>query len=106
MDWKHDRDVGFEEQFAHREERAFRAAAHRNGLLAQWAAQKMRLGHREAESYVRALITGDVAHLRGRGIIDRVVRDLRAAGVTISEREVRAQFDRLDTEAQATLELA
>jgi hypothetical protein len=101
MDWKHDREMGFEEQFARREARAFRAAAHRNGLLAQWAARKMQLDPRESESYVQKMITGDVAHLRGRGVVDRVFQDLSAAGVTISEREVSTEFDRLDNEARS-----
>jgi hypothetical protein len=101
MDWQHDRDLGFERQFAHREEQAFKAAAHRSARLGQWAARKMQLGRREAESYVQSLVTGDVAHLRGRKIIGRVVQDLWTAGVAISEREVRAEFDRLNSEASA-----
>jgi hypothetical protein len=103
MDWKQERDRGFEKDFAQREERAFRAAAHRNGLLARWAALKMELTHRDAERYVQSLVTGDVAHLRGRGIVDRIIQDLWAAGVGVSEHEVRAEFDRLDHEANAEI---
>jgi len=101
MDWKRERDLGFEQRFAHNEEREFKAAAHRNARFAQWAARKMQLEQNAAEGYVQALVTGDVAHLRGRGIIKRVVADLRTAGVAISEREVRAEFERLDSEANA-----
>ena len=106
MDWKHEREAGFEQQFAHREEEAFRAAAHRNSQLAHWAARKMGLRHRDTERYVQALVTGDVAHLRGRGIIERIFEDLRAAGVAISERDVQVEFDRLDAEARTTLKRA
>jgi hypothetical protein len=101
MSWQRDRDKGFEEQFAHSEERAFKAAAHRNRMLAQWAAERMQLRHREAESYVKTLVTGDVAHLRGRAIIAKLLEDLKAAGVDVSEREVTAEFDRRDAEATA-----
>jgi hypothetical protein len=101
MSWQRDRDKGFEEQFAHREEQAFKAAAHRNRMLAQWAAEKMQLRHREAESYVKTLVTGDVAHLRGRAIIKKLLDDLKAAGVDVTEREVAAEFDRRDAEAAA-----
>ena len=99
MSWERDRDKGFEKQFAEREERAFKAAAHRNRLLAQWAAEKMQLRHREAESYVQTLVTGDVAHLRGRAIIKKLLDDLTAAGVAVTEKEITAEFDRRDAEA-------
>lgn len=46
MSWERDRERGFEEEYAHKEERAFKAAAHRNRLLAEWAAQKLGLGAR------------------------------------------------------------
>ena len=101
MSWQRDRDVGFEQQFAHQEERTFKAAAHRNRLLAQWAAQKMNLRHHDAESYVQTLVTGDVAHLRGRGIIAKVAHDLTAAGFPTSETEVALEFDRLEAEVRA-----
>src|SRR5215831_18773194 len=101
MSWERDRDRGYEKQFVEREERAFKAAAHRNRLLAQWAAEKMQLRHREAESYVETLVTGDVAHLRGRAIIKKLLDDLTAAGVAVTERDVTAEFDRRDAEAAA-----
>ncbi|MBV8169623.1 MAG: DUF1476 domain-containing protein [Alphaproteobacteria bacterium] len=103
MSWERDREKGYETQFARQEEAAFKAAAHRNRLLAEWAAQLMGLRHREAEGYIKTLITGDVAHLRGRAIIDTIVADLSGAGVTMSEDRVAAMFDRLDAQARAEL---
>ncbi|HUA54691.1 MAG TPA: DUF1476 domain-containing protein [Candidatus Sulfotelmatobacter sp.] len=99
MTWQRDRDLGFEEQFAHREEQEFKAAAHRNRLLGRWAAQKMGLEGGAAESYVASLVTGDVAHLRGHGVIDKVIQDLKAAGATFTEVEVRGAFERFDRDA-------
>ena len=101
MAWERDRDKGFEADFARREELAFKAAAHRNRLLAQWAAGKMGLRHHDADSYVKTLVTGDVKHLRGRAIIAKVVEDLKAANVAITEKEVAAEFDRLEATAKA-----
>ena len=99
MSWQRDRDVGFEEQYAHRQEVEFKAAAHRNRLLGQWAARKMGLDGPKADEYVATLVTGDVAHLRGHGAIDKVIQDLKAAGVSVPDLEVRAEFERLDHEA-------
>jgi hypothetical protein len=101
MTWEKDREKGYEAQFAHDEERAFKAAARRNHLLAHWAADKMQLRHKAADSYVEALVTGDVAHLRGRAIIKKIVADLAAAKVAVSEAAVGAAFDRFDAQAAA-----
>lgn len=99
MSWERDRERGFEEEYAHKEERAFKAAAHRNRLLAEWAAQKLGLGAVETTKYVESLVTGDVEHLRHRGIVTRIIEDFRAAGVAVTEAAVNAEFDRLDREA-------
>ncbi len=101
MSWERDRDIGYEKQFAQHEEDDFRAAAHRNRLLAEWAAQLMGLRHHASDSYVKELVTGDVAHLRGRAIIEKIERDLREAGVTISSGQVAAAFDRFDVQSKA-----
>jgi hypothetical protein len=103
MSWERDRERGYEEQFAHREEVAFKAAAHRNRMLAEWAARRMKLGAAETEQYMKSLVTGDVTHLRGHGIVARLAQDMKAAGVTITEAEVRHEFDRLDSIAKQEL---
>jgi hypothetical protein len=99
MSWQSDREKGFEEQYAHHQEVAFKAAAHRNRLLALWAADKLQLRDKDAESYAQALVTSDVAHLRGRGIIKKIVEDFAAAKLSIREKEVAAAFDKFDAES-------
>jgi len=101
MSWQRDREKGFEEQFVHHEEVAFKAAAHRNRLLAMWAADKLQLRDKAAESYVQALVTGDVAHLRGRGIVKKIVEDFAAAKLAVGEKDVNAAFDKFDAESTA-----
>lgn len=103
MSWERNRDQGYEAEFAHREEVAFKAAAHRNHLLAHWAAQLMGLRHRETEAYVATLVTGDVGHLRGRTVVAKIAGDLHAAGVAMTEGQVGAMFDRLDAQARAEI---
>ncbi len=103
MDWVHDRELGYEMQHARHEEAAFRAAAHRNRLLAEWAARLLGLRHRETTRYVETLVTGDVAHARGGAIIDQVVRDLHNAGVPTPRAEVAAKFEQLEAQARADI---
>ena len=97
MNWEREREQGY----ARNEEAAFRAAAHRNRLLAEWAARLMGLRQHEAEDFTETLGTDDVAHLRGRAIIDRLERDLHAAGVPTPRGEIAAMFDQLDARARA-----
>jgi len=101
MTWQKDRDAGFENQFAHREEVAFKVAAHRNRMLAQWAAQRMGLRDQATSDYVASVVTSDVAHLRGRGIIQKIVADLAAAKAPVNETEVAAAFDRFHAQSIA-----
>ena len=100
MSWERDRDKGYEAQHARHEEAAFKAAAHRNRLLAEWAARLMGLRDREADDYVKKLVTGDVVHLRGRTIIETLERDLHAAGVPTPHAQIAAMFDQLDARAR------
>ena len=103
MTWERDREQGYEAQFARREAAAFKVAAHRNHLLARWAANLMGLRHRDADRYAETLVTGDVTHLRGRAVIAKIARDLRAVGVTIPQAQVEAMFDHLDAQARAEI---
>jgi hypothetical protein len=101
MSWERDREKGFEGQFAHHEEVAFKAAAHRNRMLAAWAADRLQLRDQAAASYVQALVTGDVAHLRGRSVVKKIVADFAAAKLAVGEQEVNDAFDKFDAASLA-----
>ena len=103
MTWERDREQGYDAQYARQEATAFRSAAHRNRMLARWAAELMGLRHRGADSYADALVTGDVAHLRGRAVVAKIASDLRAAGVAIPQAQIEAMFDHLDARARAEI---
>lgn len=103
MDWNHDRERGYEAQYVHGEETAFKAAARRNRLLAQWAARLLGLRHRDTERYVDRAVTGDVGHARGHAIIDKVVHDLHAAGIPTPREEVAAMFVQIEGRVHAEL---
>ncbi len=101
MNWEHDRERGYEQQFAQQEEQAFLAAAHRNRLFALWAARQMKLGPDATGHYIEKLVPGDVAHLRGAAVVDQVIEDLRNAGVPLPRTAIQREFDRLTAEAKA-----
>lgn len=103
MSWERDRERGDEQQVAQHEETEFKAAGRRNRLLAQWAARLLGLRHRESQSYVEQAVTGDVGHARGHAIIEKVMRDLRDAGIPTPREEVAAMFVQLEARAHAEL---
>jgi hypothetical protein len=103
MSWNSDRERGYEAQYVHGEETAFKTAARRNRLLAQWAARLLGLRHRDTARYVEQAVTGDVGHARGHAIIETVMRDLREAGIPTPREEVAAMFVQLEARAHAEL---
>ena len=53
------REEGFEKKFAHDEELKFKAAARRNKLLGQWAAEKLGLTGAAVDAYAKEVIVAD-----------------------------------------------
>src|ERR1700691_4354630 len=75
------REEGFEQQFAHDEELRFKATARRNKLLGLWAAEKLGLSGAEAESYAKAVVTGDIENVGEHDVTRKIRKDLADKGV-------------------------
>ncbi len=56
------------------------ASARRNKLFGLWAATRQGLSGQEAYHYAARLACEDSPHYRARAVLDRVARDLAAAG--------------------------
>lgn len=94
-----DREQNFEKEFKHDQELRFKTNARRNKLFGLWAAGRMGLTGPAAEAYARAVVEADVAGLGGRpggvGARDKVMKDLAAKGLAVSEAEVERERGRL-----------
>jgi hypothetical protein len=88
-----DREKGFEKKFANDQEREFRATARRNRLLGEWAAGLM--GLENVDDYARAVVKSDFEQPGDEDVLRKVLGDLKGAGLTTSEGEVRAKMDEL-----------
>jgi len=88
-----DREKGFEKKFASDQEQEFRATARRNRLLGEWAAALMGLENKE--DYARAVVKSDFEQPGDEDVLRKVLGDLKGAGLTTSEGEVRAKMDEL-----------
>ena len=95
------REEGFENKFAHDEELKFKAEARRNKLLGLWVAEKLGLSGEAASDYARTVVAADFEEAGDGGVVGKVMRDLAAKGVDLSEAELRAKMDELMAQAIA-----
>jgi hypothetical protein len=93
-----DREQGFERKFASDAEQEFKAAARRNRLLGEWAAGLMGLA--KADDYARAVVKSDLELPGDEDVLRKVFEDLKGAGLTVSEGEVRQKMDELLAQAR------
>jgi hypothetical protein len=95
-----DRERAFESKFAHDEEMKFRVLARRNRLLGEWAARKMGLSEEETASYAKDVVRADFEEAGDEDVIRKVLGDLTAAGVDISDAEIREAIQHKTVEAK------
>jgi hypothetical protein len=93
------REEGFEKRFALDEEQKFKAEARRNKLLGLWVAEKLGLSGEAASDYARTVVAADFEEAGDGDVVRKVMRDLAAKGVAITEAELRAKMDELMAQA-------
>ena len=90
-----DREKGFESKFALDQEQEFRATARRNKLLGLWAAEKMELSPEGADDYAKAVVRADFEQPGDEDVFRKVAGDLKGAGISASDSEIRSKMDEL-----------
>jgi hypothetical protein len=95
------REEAFEKKFALDEEQKFKAQARRNKLLGVWAAEQSGLGVQAATEYAKTVVAAEFEEGGKLAVIAKVVRDLAAKGVTVTDAEIRAKMDEFLAEAVA-----
>lgn len=93
-----DRERGFEKKFALDAEQEFKATARRNRMLGEWAAGLM--GLETVADYARAVVKSDFEQPGDEDVLRKVFGDLKGAGVSVSEGEVRMKMDELLAQAR------
>jgi hypothetical protein len=88
-----DREKGFERKFALDQELEFKATARRNRLLGEWAANLM--GLENVADYAKAVVKSDFEQPGDDDVLNKVLGDLKGAGLSTSEGEVRRKMDEL-----------
>ncbi len=95
------REEGFEKKFALDEEQKFKAQARRNRLLGMWAAAKLGIAGDAAIAYAKEIVAAEFGEGGDADVIRKVIADLGAKGVTVTEAQVRAEMTELMAQAIA-----
>jgi hypothetical protein len=95
------REEGFEKKFALDEEQKFKAEARRNKLLGLWVAEKLGLSGEAANTYAKDVIAAEFHGAGDPDVVSKVMGDLKAKGVAVTERELGVKMDELTALAVA-----
>lgn len=89
------REEGFEKKYALDEEQKFKAEARRNKLLGLWVAEKLGLAGEEAAAYAKSVVAADFEEAGDADVVRKVIADLGAKGVPLTEPQLRTKMDEL-----------
>lgn len=95
------RGQDFERKFALDEEQKFKAMNRRNKLLGLWAAEKLGKTGPDADAYAKEVVASDFDEAGDDDVLRKVLADLTAGNVAITETELRTKMDALIAEAVA-----
>src|SRR6187431_2746138 len=89
------REEGFEKKFALDEDQKFKAEARRNKLLGLWAAEKLGITGDAATAYAKDVVASDFEEAGDADVLRKVLGDLTAKGIAVTEPELRVKMDEL-----------
>ena len=95
-----DREQGYERKFALDQEQEFKATARRNRKLGEWAAGLMGLEAPHIAEYAQAVVKSDFEQPGEDDVLRKVFEDLKGAGVSVTEGEVRMKMAELLAQAR------
>lgn len=95
-----DREKAFEAKFKQDQELQFKVRARRNKLLGLWAAAKLGQSGAAADAYARQVVDSDFQKPGEEDVVEKVVGDFSAKGVKVDASAVRAEMERLLSEAK------
>ena len=98
-----EREKGFEREFAHDQEQAFKVKARRNRLLASWAARQLGIFGADAEAYMKEIIELDLQRHGDDHVVEKIVTDFAAKGIKYDAARVRQELTRFTEEARKLL---
>jgi hypothetical protein len=98
-----EREKAFEKKFEHDQDLQFKATARKNKMLGLWAAGLMGKTGADAEAYAKEVVVADLDKPGDSDVIEKLVKDLAAAGKPMEDHTIRKQAERLLIEAKAQI---
>ena len=98
-----EREKAFEKKYEHDQDLKFKVNARRNKLLGLWAAGLMGKSGADAEAYAKDVVLADYEKPGDSDVIEKLVKDLAAAGKPMEEHTIRKQAERLAEAAKEQL---
>jgi hypothetical protein len=98
-----DREKAFEKKYEHDQDLQFKVTARKNKMLGLWAAGLMGKSGADAEAYAKEVVVADFEKPGDSDVMEKLVKDLAAAGKPTEEHTVRKQAERLAAEAKAQI---
>jgi len=95
-----EREKSFEKKFEKDQELQFKVTARRNKLLGLWAAGLMGKSGADAEAYAKEVVLADFEKPGDSDVMEKLVKDLAAAGKPTEEHTIRKQAERLIDDAK------
>jgi len=95
-----DREKAFEDKYKHDQELQFKVEVRRNKLLGLWAAELLDLTGEAATAYAKEVISADFDEPGDDDVLRKVLADLEAAKVDVSEHRLRKKMDELHAVAK------
>jgi hypothetical protein len=90
-----EREKAFEKKYEHDQDLKFKVNARRNKLLGLWAAGLMGKTGADAEAYAKDVVLADYEKPGDSDVIEKLVKDLAAAGKPMEDHSIRKQAERL-----------
>ena len=97
------REEGFEKKYALDAEQKFKAESRRNKLLGLWVAEKLGITGDAANAYAKEVVASDFEEAGDGDVVRKVLGDLKAKGVAVTEQQLRVTMDQLMAQAVAQL---
>ena len=101
-----EREKAFERKFALDQDLKFRAESRRNRLLAEWAGAKLGIMGDPLQDYVRSVVKADLEEKGDDDVFRKLHNDFAAAGVKVTDAEIRAAMGEMLAKAVSDIEAA
>ena len=98
-----EREKAFEKKYEHDQDLKFKVTARKNKLLGLWAAGLMGKSGADAEAYAKEVVLADLEKPGDSDVIEKLVKDLAAAGKPMEDHTIRKQAERLAEAAKEQL---